>query len=208
MATHLVRTRALARGERLTAVTERLCSALGVRTRVLPMSDEPCRTMIDTSEHGPLPFQTWFVRHRAAPVARRVWFQGEARATKAVTDALERAELVVIGPSNPYVSIDPILSLPGVLEAVFARPVVAVSPIVGGQAVKGPLAAMIPVLAGVAPSAAAVAAHYPRLRGIVVERGDTVAGLPVLATETVMRGEADSERLARETLDFAATLRR
>lgn len=207
MATHLVRTRALARGERLTAVTERLCIALGVRTRVLPMSDDPCRTMIDTGEHGPLTFQTWFVRHRAAPVARRVWFEGAARATAAVIDAVKRAELVVIGPSNPYVSIDPILSLPGVLDAVFARPVVAVSPIVGGQAVKGPLAAMIPALAGVPPSAVAVAAHYPRLRGIVVERGDVVAGLPFLATETVMRGEADSERLARETLAFAADLR-
>jgi LPPG:FO 2-phospho-L-lactate transferase len=121
--------------------------------------------------------------------------------------ALRGAEVVVIGPSNPYVSIDPILSLPGVREAVFARPVVAVSPIVGGKAVKGPLAQMIPDLDGVAPSAAAVAAHYPRLSGMVAERGDTVPGLRVLATDTVMRDVADSERLAREVLDFAGVAR-
>jgi LPPG:FO 2-phospho-L-lactate transferase len=205
MATHVVRTAALARGERLTAITERLCRAVGVTTRVLPMSDDRCRTMIDTREHGALTFQTWFVRHRTAPAARRVWFEGDARATPAVLDALRDAELVVIGPSNPYVSIDPILSLPGVRDAVFARPVVAMSPIVGGRAVKGPLAEMIPALDGVAPSASAIAAHYPGLRGMVVERGDAVP-LRALATDTVMRGPEDSERLAREVLQFAADL--
>jgi LPPG:FO 2-phospho-L-lactate transferase len=205
MATHVARTQALARGETLTAVTERLCKALGVRPRVLPMSDDRCRTMIETRDFGDLPFQTWFVRHRA-PAVSRVRFDGDARATPAVLEALRGAELVVIGPSNPYVSIDPILSLPGVREAVFARPVVAVSPIVGGKAVKGPLAAMIPDLDGVAPSAAAVAAHYPRLGGMIVERGDAVPGLRVLGTDTVMRDAADSERLAREALDFASAL--
>jgi LPPG:FO 2-phospho-L-lactate transferase len=205
MATHVARTAALARGERLTAITGRLCRALGVTTRVLPMSDDRCRTMIDTQGHGALTFQTWFVRHRTAPAARRVWFEGEARATAAVLAALREAELVVIGPSNPYVSIDPILSLPGVRDAVFARLVVAVSPIVGGRAVKGPLAEMIPALDGVAPSAAAVAAHYPGLRGMVVERGDTLP-LPAVATDTVMRGPEDSERLAREVLQFASDL--
>jgi LPPG:FO 2-phospho-L-lactate transferase len=203
MATHVARTQALARGETLTAVTARLCAAVGVRTRVLPMSDDRCRTIVETREHGPLPFQTWFVRHRAAPAVSRVRFDGDARASVAVLEALRGAEVVVIGPSNPYVSIDPILSLPGVRDAVFSRPVVAVSPIVGGKAVKGPLGAMIPELDGVPPSAAAVAAHYPGLRGMVVERGDAVPGLPVLATDTVMRSPAESERLAREVLDFA-----
>jgi LPPG:FO 2-phospho-L-lactate transferase len=207
MATHLCRTAALARGERLTDVTRTLCASLGVRTRVLPMSDHPSRTMIETRDHGALAFQTWFVRHRAEPAVRRVRFDGDARPTGEVLDALRRAQLVVIGPSNPYVSIDPILSLPGVRDAVFANPVVAVSPIVGGRAVKGPLAAMIPELDAVAPSAAAVAAHYPGLAAMVVERGDSVAGLPVLATDTVMRSAADSERLAQEVLAFAAGLR-
>jgi LPPG:FO 2-phospho-L-lactate transferase len=207
MATHLVRTRALAAGESLTEVTRRLCASLGVRTRVLPMSDDRCRTMIATREHGELPFQTWFVRHRTEPAAIRVRFDGGARPTADVLDAVRGAELVIIGPSNPYVSIDPILTLPGVRDAVFARPVLAVSPIVGGRAVKGPLAAMIAELEAVAPSAAAVAGHYPGLHGMVVERGDAVPGLRVLATDTVMRTAADSERLAREVLAFAASLR-
>jgi LPPG:FO 2-phospho-L-lactate transferase len=206
LATHLARTRGLARGETLTAITARLCAAVGVRARVLPMSDDPCRTMIDTAEHGTLPFQTWFVRHRAEPPALRVAFEGNARATPAVIDALERAEVVVVGPSNPYVSIDPILSLPGVRAAISARPVVAVSPIVGGRAVKGPLASMIPRLAGRPPSAAAIAAHYPGLRGMVVEIGDSVPGVRTVATETVMKSPADSERLAREVLALARSV--
>jgi LPPG:FO 2-phospho-L-lactate transferase len=206
LATHIARTRGFARGETLTQITSRLCRALGVMTPVLPMSDGRRRTMIDTKDHGALPFQTWFVTHRAEPPAERVWFDGDAPTTPAVLAAIERADLVVIGPSNPYVSIDPILALPGVRAAIFAKPVVAVSPIVGGQAIKGPLAVMIPKLTGAPASAAAIAAHYPKLRGIVVEHGDHVPGVPSLATMTVMRSADDSERLARAVLEFARTL--
>jgi len=207
LATHMARTLGLARGETLTQATARLCRALGVATRVLPMSDDRCRTMIDTRDHGALTFQTWFVRHRAEPPALRVWFDGKARPTREVLEAVSHAELVVIGPSNPYVSVDPILLLPGVRDALFARPVVAVSPIVHGQAIKGPLAAMIFGLAGVPASAAAVAAHYPGLAGMVVEDGDAVPGLPTLQTSTVMRSAADSEALARSVLGLAERLR-
>jgi LPPG:FO 2-phospho-L-lactate transferase len=133
-----------------------------------------------------------------------VRFEGNASVTPDVMAALKQAELVVIGPSNPYVSIDPILTLPGVREALFARPVVAVSPIVHGQAIKGPLAAMIPGLAGVPASAAAIAAHYPGLAAVVVEEGDAVPGVPILEARTVMRSPADSEALARTVLDFSA----
>lgn len=214
LATHMARTLGMARGETLTRATTRLCAALGVKSRVLPMSDRRRPTMIDTQEHGPLTFQNWFVRHRAEPAALRVWFDGTAGATPEVLDAVRQAELVVIGPSNPYVSIDPILTLPGVREALFSRSapparVVAVSPIVHGLAIKGPLATMIPGLAGTAPSAAAIAAHYDRyggLAGLVVEQGDAFGGLPTLETRTVMRSPADSETLARAVLDFAAGL--
>jgi LPPG:FO 2-phospho-L-lactate transferase len=204
LATHMARTLGMARGETLTQATARLCSALGIAARVLPMSNDRCRTMIDTREHGPLTFQTWFVRHRAEPAATRVRFEGTAAATPEVIAAVSQAELVVIGPSNPYVSIDPILSLPGLREALFARPVVAVSPIVHGQAIKGPLAAMIPGLAGVPASAAAIAAHYPRLAGMVVEEGDAIAGVRTLECRTIMRSPAESETLARAVLDFSA----
>ncbi|MGH7436014.1 MAG: 2-phospho-L-lactate transferase [Polyangiaceae bacterium] len=211
LATHMARTLGMARGETLTQATARLCKAHGIASRVLPMSDGRRPTRIDTREHGALTFQNWFVRHRTEPAALRVWFDGTAGATPEVLEAVRRADLVVIGPSNPYVSIDPILTLPGVHEALFAKParVVAVSPIVHGQAIKGPLAVMIPGLAGTAPSAAAIAAHYDRyggLAGLVVEQGDAPGSLPTLETSTVMRSPADSEALARAVLDFAAGL--
>jgi LPPG:FO 2-phospho-L-lactate transferase len=208
LAMHLVRTEALRRGETLSAVTARLASALGVACRVLPMADGPCRTRIVTEEHGALAFQDWFVRLRAAPRVWAVTWEGAPPAAPGVLEAIAEAELVVIGPSNPYVSIDPILALPGVREAVLARPLVAVSPIVHGAAVKGPLARMIQDLARVDPTPAAIARHYgARLGGIVVESGDeralTDCGAKVLATTTVMKTRADSSRLAREVLGFA-----
>jgi LPPG:FO 2-phospho-L-lactate transferase len=126
-----------------------------------------------------------------------------------VLAAIEAAELVVIGPSNPYVSIDPILGLDGVRAALGRRPVVAVSPIVGGRAVKGPLATMIPQLGGGAPTAGAIARHYGALvGGLVVERGDApeVAGPRVRETDTIMRTRADRLRLAREVLAFGEEL--
>jgi LPPG:FO 2-phospho-L-lactate transferase len=206
LATHLLRTEALRRGESLSAVTARLCGALGIGVRVLPMAETPCRTMLDTDE-GTLSFQVWFVRRRAQPVVRRVWFEGAPPPAPSVLPAIAAADVVVIGPSNPYVSIDPILSRPGVRAALGGRKVVAVSPIVGGRAVKGPLGAMIPQLGGEPPSAAAVAHHYEGLLGgIIVERGDEVPGLRVVATDTLMRSRADSRRLADELLAFAERL--
>src|SRR5581483_11744174 len=183
LAMHLSRTSALAGGATLSQVTARFADALGVRARILPMADAPLRTMIDTDE-GLLGFQEWFVRRRAQPAVRAVRFAGAAVAAPGVLAAIDEAGVVVIGPSNPYVSIDPILSLDGVRAALARRKVVAVSPIVGGRAVKGPLAEMIQSLAGRTPSAHAVAAHYGALvRGWVVERGDE-AGLPFEAHAT------------------------
>lgn len=206
LATHLLRTEALRRGETLSAVTARLCSAVGIGARVLPMADGPCRTMIVTEGEGTLSFQDWFVRRRAAPAVREVLFAGSPPPAPGVIEALSAAEVVLFGPSNPYVSIDPILTRPGVREAMSGKPIIAVSPIVGGKAVKGPLGTMIPELAKEAPTAQAIARHYGGLlSGLVVERGDEegVRGLPVLATSTVMQSRPDSLRLAREVLAFA-----
>jgi LPPG:FO 2-phospho-L-lactate transferase len=211
LATHLLRTQALRRGEPLSAVTDRLARALGIRARIVPMADGPCRTLVDTTDRGTLPFQDWFVRHRAAPAVRAVRFEGDPLPAPAVLPAIEAADVVVFGPSNPYVSIDPILTRPGVRAALASRPVVAVSPIVGGRAVKGPLGSMIPELTGEPPTAAAIVRHYGGLlSGIVVERGDEAGldGLPVLAADTVMKSRADSLRLAREVLAFTGSLRR
>lgn len=208
LATHVARTEALRRGETLTQIAARMYRALGVQHRVLPMSDEPLRTLIDTRDAGTLSFQHWLVRERAKPAVRSVRFDGTRAPTPEVIAAIEAADAAIIAPSNPYVSIDPILCLDGVGHLLGRRPVVAVSPIVAGRAVKGPLAEMIGQLSDRAPSAAAVVAHYgPLLSGIVVERGDDRdIDIPVHATETVMHDRSDRERLARETLQFAESL--
>ncbi|MFO7179903.1 MAG: 2-phospho-L-lactate transferase [Pseudomonadota bacterium] len=209
LATHLLRTAELRRGESLSAITTRLCGALGIAVRVLPMTDAPCRTLVETVDEGTLTFQDWLVRRGARPAVRGIRWDARPPPAEGVLEAIGAADLVLIAPSNPYVSIDPILGLDGVRAALAAKPVVAVSPIVHGRAVKGPLATMIPALAGVAPSAAAIARHYGALlRGIVVERGDErqIEGVAVYATDTVMRSRADRQRLARETLAFAAEL--
>ncbi|MDH5675692.1 MAG: 2-phospho-L-lactate transferase [Myxococcales bacterium] len=213
LATHLMRSNALARGQRLTEVTAYLAKALGVGPRLLPASDAPLRTRIATRDAGVLDFQDWLVRRRAAPEVEAVRFEGSTRATEEVLAALEQADVVIVGPSNPYVSIDPILRLEGVRQRVQARPVVAVSPIVDGRAVKGPLARMIPALAGRPASAGAIASHYGGLlAGMVVEHGDereTSRQHPDLAVRgatTVMKSRGDRGALARAVLAFAAEL--
>jgi LPPG:FO 2-phospho-L-lactate transferase len=165
--------------------------------------------VIDTQDQGTLSMQDWLVRARAEPRVRRVRFEGTARASSHAVAALEDAGLILIGPSNPYVSIDPILTLPGLRDLLVGRPVVAMSPLVGGKAVKGPLAAMVRDLTGAQPSAAAIARHYGDLLwGMVVEHGDerALGDLPALATKTVMRKPDDSVRLAREVLAFGESL--
>ena len=208
LGTHLARTMQLAAGNTLTEVTASLCASVGVTTRLLPMSDGMRKTIIETAEGERLPFQDWLVGRRAVPRVKSVTRVGDGVATPQVLSALDAADLVVICPSNPYVSIDPILELPAVRERVAQKRVVALSPIVGGKAVKGPLATMIPDLAGVAPSAAAIVQHYQGLlSALVVEHGDAQGvPLPCLETRTVMGDEHDRERLARELLAFAAEL--
>ncbi len=204
LGTHLMRSQWLREGTSLTDITSKLCHGLGVRAKLLPMSDERCETMIDTDD-GTLSFQHWLVRARAVPDVRRIWFRGRARPTQAVLRAIEAADVVIVGPSNPYVSIDPILALPGVYERVRAKPVFAVSPIVHGQAVKGPLVRMLQTLSRAEATPAAIAAHYgDLLHGLVVEAGDeaSVRTLPVLGTATVMHTREHSLTLARAVLEL------
>ena len=209
LATHLTRAHWLDAGETLTAVTRRLCAGFGIGPTVLPMSDDPAPTLIETEPGEILPFQIWFVRERWQPAVRRVLLPEDARATTAVIRALETADLVVIAPSNPFVSIDPILNvypIRALIEDV-PRAVVAVSPIIAGQAVKGPAAKMM-AERGMDVSAAAVADYYGHLiDGFVYDTRDegmaTEDGLALLCTDTMMHTAADRERLAREVLGFA-----
>ena len=204
LATHLVRTQAALAGKTLTAITAELCRGLGVGQRVLPMSDAPCPTRIETAQ-GTLSFQDWLVRKRAQPPVVQVRSAGSLPPAPGVLGAIAAADVVVIGPSNPYVSIDPILGLDGIRSGLAARKVIAVSPIVGGKAVKGPLAKMIETLAGRPASAVAIRDHYgDLLRGFVLEEGDEApADLPVLRTGTVIPDATSRARLAREVLMFA-----
>ena len=211
-ATHILRTQRLGAGETLTRVTADLSLALGVRSAILPMCDEPVATVIETPD-GSLDFQEYFVRRGQSDEVVGVSFGGieEARPSEAVLDALSRAELVVLCPSNPIVSIGPILAVPGMREALAASsaPKVAVSPIVGGRALKGPADRMLDSL-GHEVSATGVAHLYEGLvDGIVVDDQDADQrpsieglGMRVLATDAVMRDEDDRARLAREILEF------
>ncbi len=206
--THIARSSALAAGDSLTQATAALCRKLEVKRPILPMSDSLCPTTIVTGR-GDMEFQAWLVRARAAPEVKRVEHRWAAQPTAQVIEALRSADLVVIGPSNPYVSIDPILSVDGIRGILREKRTVAVSPILADQAVKGPLASMIVQLDGKPASAQQVATHYEDLLdGFVVHSGDTFsATFPVLETNILIQAREDRVRLARALLDFAGSLR-
>ncbi|MCC7198446.1 MAG: 2-phospho-L-lactate transferase [Gammaproteobacteria bacterium] len=215
LAMHVERTRRLAAGESLSAVTAHLARRLGLGVKILPMSDDPVRTRIVTAD-GELDFQNYFVERRCVPVVTALGYAGAdtARPAPGVLEALRAPglEAVVICPSNPWLSIDPILAVPALRVALHdcAAPVIAVSPLVGGQAVKGPTAKIMAEL-GMPVYAAAVARHYEGLLdGFVLDERDAgdaaQIGVPVCIADTLMRDLADRERLARTTLEFAGTL--
>ncbi|MFT3721121.1 2-phospho-L-lactate transferase [Pseudorhodoferax sp.] len=215
LATHVRRTGLLAQGRTLSEVTASLCAALGVAHRVLPMSDDPVRTMVRIDE-GEIGFQDYFVRRHCEPVLRGLRYAGAeaARPAPGLLQALGDARLraIVLCPSNPYLSIAPLLAMPGMRERLRAArvPVVAVSPIVGGQAIKGPAAKIMREL-GHAPSALEVARHYRGLvDGCVLDHADAALsedvaalGIAPLVTATVMHAREDRARLAQEVLAFA-----
>lgn len=217
LATHIERTRRLGAGEPLSAICADFAARLGVTQRIVPMSDNPVRTLVDTDE-GRLAFQDYFVRRQCAPRLLGLVFEGaeQAKPCPALMDALASStlEAVIVCPSNPYLSVDPILAVPGLRAALrdAKAPVVAVSPIIAGGAVKGPAAKIMREL-GHEPSAAAVAAHYGALiDGFVLDHADAAQipsiSVPCLATDAIMHGVEDRGRLAKEVLAFARTLGR
>lgn len=219
LGTHLERTRRLREGQTLSQITKDFCRAWGVEHTVLPMSDQPVRTIVETDE-GELAFQEYFVHRRCEPRVKGFRFEGAEIAEPApgAREALQSADAVIICPSNPWVSIDPILKvipldhpllLSGEGRKGEGKSVTAISPIIGGQTVKGPAAKMFNEL-GIEPSALAVANHYRGLTsGFVLDRVDSqleesVRGLNMrtLVTNTLMKSHDDRKRLARDVLNF------
>ena len=217
LALHIERTRRLAAGETPSAIVAAFAQRLGLDTHVLPMSDERVRTLVETRD-GTLAFQHYFVRERCAPEVTGLHYDGAAEAHPAAgaLGLLERPELelIVICPSNPYLSIEPILALRGWRTALSRRrvPLLAVSPLIGGQAVKGPTAKIMRELQ-LEVSALTIARHYGALLdGFVLDRADAALaprlGVPVHLAQTLMRTLAQKQSLAREVLAFGASLRR
>jgi LPPG:FO 2-phospho-L-lactate transferase len=212
LATHLVRTNMLSAGQTLTEVTQYLSRCLHVPATIVPMTDDRVATTVNTDE-GELVFQEYFVHRGWQPVVGGVRFAGIEHACPSAEGlkAIERAELIVMCPSNPFVSLDPILSLRGMREKIEHTPArkIAVSPIVGGEALKGPAAKMFREL-GIEPSALAVAQRYRGLvDGFVIdtvdadqESGIRDLAMDVLVTDTVMRDESEREKLAREVVEW------
>ena len=216
LATHVLRTQKLREGETLTGATESLARALGVPGRILPMCDEVVSTMLKTPA-GLLEFQEYFVRRRQRDAVLGVDLVGieDARPSGAVLEAVSGADVIVFCPSNPVVSLGPILSVPGMRDALAAAtaPKVAVSPIVGGKALKGPADRMLSSLGHEVSSAGVAALYEGLLDGMVVDRADEGQrgdieglGMRVLATDAVMHDPPDRVRLAREVLGFGAEL--
>lgn len=211
LATHLTRTHLLQQGETLTAVTQHLCTQLGINVSVLPMSNQPAPTQIQ-SDDAIYAFQTWFVQEQWQPPVTKVVLPQDVRATRAVIRAFETADLVLIAPSNPFVSIDPILNVYPIRALMMDLPqaVIAVSPIVGGQAVKGPAAKMMQEL-GLPLASRSVADYYDELiDGFIYDLQDAgqCADLAIetRCLDTMMHNEADRIRLAEEVMQFAGTL--
>jgi LPPG:FO 2-phospho-L-lactate transferase len=208
---HLVRAQALRAGERLSAVTARLARAAGVETRLLPATDDRLRTWLETPA-GSFPFQEWFVArgHRDEVDAVRFEEADTARPAPGVLDAMHGADLILVAPSNPYVSIGPILAVSEIREALVARsaPAVAVSPLIGGRAVKGPADRMLKRLAGGTAPTQVASCYKGLIDALVVDEADAddLDGLEVRAivTRTLMVDDAARRALAEAALGVVA----
>jgi LPPG:FO 2-phospho-L-lactate transferase len=213
LATHVERTQRL-KTESLSAVMDDFRKRLGIGCRIVPMSDDPVRTVVETPQ-GRLPFQDYFVRLQCAPEVRGFEFAGIATAKPSAgfLAALDAAEAIIVCPSNPFVRVSPILGLPGIKEKLKKRkaPIVAVSPIIGGEAVKGPAAKMFKEL-GLGVTQESVAGFYgDLLDGFVIDERDAesaarISGPRVKVMQTLMRDNAAKAALARNVVDFATSL--
>lgn len=215
LALHLTRSHLVANGCTLTEVTQHFCDHFGIRARLLPMSNQPAPTMI-ASDEGLLSFQSWFVERHWEPAVQEVRLPEDVKTTSQVASALERTDIILVAPSNPFVSIDPILNVYPIRAMVSDVPklVVAVSPIIAGKAIKGPAAKMMGEL-GMEVSSAAIADYYGDLIDVFVfDRRDSalfkqvgsLKNLVTFQTDTIMRDRQNRRHLAQQILDFSTEL--
>ena len=212
-ATHLERSRRLREGQSLSQITSDFCTTWGIRVSVMPMSDGSVHTMVNTKDSGELSFQEYFVHRNCEPVVTGFRFEGinSAMTAPGVLKAVENADAVVVCPSNPWVSIDPILALKHLRAALSKKIVLAVSPIIRGQTIKGPAAKMYTEM-GIQPSALAVAEHYlDFLTGFVLDNQDESLvekfSIPVKTAQTVMKTRNDRRKLAQDVLNLIQKLK-
>ncbi len=211
LATHLVRTEQLKNGETLSEITKSFCKTWGIQHLIFPMSNQPIATMVDTVEFGEMAFQEYFVKQKCEPKVKGFRFAGieQAQPVYQAEQWINGSDAIVFCPSNPWVSIDPILAVFNFRGSPLKKPVVAVSPIIGGESVKGPAAKMYREL-NIRPSALAVAEHYQTiLHGMVIDTIDEklknaieALGIKVLVTNTIMHTPEDRKRLAKDVLHF------
>jgi LPPG:FO 2-phospho-L-lactate transferase len=209
---HLVRTEGLRWGEPLSAVTAQLARAFGLEAALMPASDDRLRTWVDTPA-GDFPFQDWFVRRQHRDEVDGVRFEGaeDARPAPGVIEALEQADVIAIAPSNPFVSIGPILAVAGIREAIQSRraPAVAVSPLIGGRTVRGPADRMLARLAGGTGPKQVTDCYKGLIDALVIDEADAgeEAGLPTIVTRTLMDNADGRRRVAEAVLETAGALR-
>jgi LPPG:FO 2-phospho-L-lactate transferase len=215
LGTHLERTRRMQHGETLTAITQAFCKTWGIKANVFPMSDAHIPTMVKISGGNSLPFQSYFVEQQCRPVVTGFEFRGieKAKPAPGVLETIENCDYVIFAPSNPWVSIGPILAIKDISKAVAKKKVIAISPIVGGKAIKGPAAKMYQEL-GIEPSAYSIARHYQSIiQGLVIDQIDTAwaekiqaCGIIPFVTNTIMSDITARQRLADEVMKFSLKL--
>ena len=214
LATHLFRSWLIQSGERLTTITQKICQRLGIQHVILPMCDTPCRTVVSTVK-GEMDFQTYFVRYEWQPKIKGFRWEGleNAYPSPEVIASLEAADLIIFCPSNPFVSIDPILQLPDVKKIIRTKTTIAVSPIIGGKVVKGPAAKMFREL-DIPASALSVAQHYQGLlSGFILDIIDTnllnkvnALGIKAISMPIMMKGYIERVAVANNILQFGTYL--
>lgn len=206
LATHLFRTKMLREETTLTEITSKITSALGISCTVLPMANEPVSTIVDTKEYGPLAFQEYFVKYRWQPVLKNLTFAGAEYATISpeIRTAIEEADAIIVGPSNPWLSIQPILNIPGLRDLITSRniPRVAVTPIIDGDAVKGPTAKIMKEIGHEVSAETVIQFYGDVINGFVYDERDSLNGvnLQTTAFDTYMINDEKRIELAQNVL--------